>query len=274
MEPRLFVAFIVTNKCRCTLGRLYITYITFYRYNYTNMKNNKNHILMISINGLVFVFSMIGVLATSIGTPLFMASTTILYYTIQSNLWIGFTCLATAILGFIQIRNKSLRIPSWLYVVKYVFTVAITLTMIVFWLLIAPTLHMPSYLLSLSNLFSHTLTPILALVSFFVFDSRDNFLSKKSSVFSLATPIYYFVFFLLVSSTGVMFGLYRSPYFFLDFYEFGWFGFNVYSEAYGFASFGIFYWIILILLLIFLLGFGLMSLNRLFFKKTIQIERL
>lgn len=233
---------------------------------------NKTRLSEITVNFIVFLFAVIAVLATSIGTPLFMSSVTILYYTIQSNIWIGLTCLAFAIIRLIQIKNSNLQITRWLYITKYVFTVAITLTMGVFWILLAPALINTNYLFTVGNIFAHTLTPVAALISFLAFDSRENQLSKKASLFSLITPVYYFLFVIIASSLGVTFHLYRAPYFFLDFYEFGWFAFGTYSEAYGFASFGVFYWVLLILGFIFLLGFGLVFLNRFLFRKFQQTK--
>ena len=221
----------------------------------------------ISINFAVFICAMVGVIATSFGVSGLMTGVSILYYTVQSNIWIGLTSLTFAILQIIGVKKSSVVITGWLYVTKYVFVVAITLTMVVFWLLLAPTIQLPSYLLSPSNLFAHTLTPILSLASFSFFDSRDYKLSKKSSFFSLATPLYYFIFAVVCSLAGVPFHVFRMPYFFIDFYEFGWFSASAYSSLYTFSSFGVFYWIIIILLCVFLLGFGLLFLNRYIYAK-------
>ncbi|MFA5763070.1 MAG: hypothetical protein WC931_05810 [Bacilli bacterium] len=228
----------------------------------------KSLLANITVNIIVFICALIGVLATFFGVSGLMTGTSILYYTIQSNIWIGLTSLAFAMMQIISLRKKIFKIPDWLYVIKYVFVVAITLTMVVFWLLLAPTIRLPSYLVSPSNLFAHTLTPIMAIVSFLLFDSRSHKLKKKTSLFSLATPIYYFLFAFISSLSGVNFHLYKMPYFFLDFYEFGWFSHATYSNLYTFSSFGIFYWIIIILIFIFLMGYGYMFLSRFLYQQA------
>ncbi|HOC81300.1 MAG TPA: hypothetical protein PKK21_05460, partial [Bacilli bacterium] len=65
----------------------------------------------------------------------------------------------------------------------------------------------------------------------------------------------------------VPFTIFKMPYFFIDFYEFGWFSLSTYSNLYTFSTFGIFYWIIIILLFVFALGFAVLFLNRLSYDK-------
>lgn len=226
----------------------------------------KSKTFEIVINFGVFVFALIGVLATAFGTSGMMGGSVILYYTIQSNIWIGGVCLVYAILLILQDYHKEIKISKWLHIVKFVFIVAITLTMVVFWLLLAPTLNSPSYLFSLSNLFCHTLTPILALITFLIFDARHYYSQMAEALYSLVTPVYYLLFVFIMSNLGVTFHTYRVPYFFLDFYEFGWFTSFIYSDVYTFSSFGVFYWILIILAFILLLGYILAVINLVIYR--------
>lgn len=232
---------------------------------------SKSSVVNISLNVAVFIFALIGVIATSFGVSALMVGTSILYYTVQSNIWIGLTSLTFAILQMANAKNRDLRIPDWLYVVKYVFVVAITLTMVVFWLLLAPTIRVPSYFISPSNIFAHTLTPIASIVSFLAFDSQKHKLEKKSSLFSLATPLYYMFFAIICSLFGVTFSIFKMPYFFVDFYEFGWFSSSTYSDLYTFSTFGVFYWILIVIFFVFSLGSGLLSLNRFVYDKRQKV---
>jgi hypothetical protein len=222
----------------------------------------------LAMNLAVFLFALIGVLTTSFATSGLMSGFSLLYYTVQSNIWIGVTCLVFALLKIISYKRENSLIPAWLYVTKYIFVVAITLTMVVFWFLLAPTLELPSYLVSPSNLFAHTLTPITAIISFLLFDSREYRLIKKHAFLSLVTPLYYIAFALIASISGVMFHTFRMPYFFIDYYQFGWFNLFTFSSEYGFSSFGVFYWIIIISLFIFLMGLGYVYLNNWFYQKV------
>lgn len=227
---------------------------------------NKKLLGEIIMNFVVFVFALIGVLATILGSSFMSGLSVILYYTIQSNIWIGLTSLVFAVVLIVQASKSKIAIPKWLYSIKFIFVVAITLTMIVFWTLLAPTLMIPSYLFSLSNLFSHSLTPLVALATFIGFDSQKQRLQIKESLLSLVTPVYYLIFVFIMCALEVTFHTFRTPYFFLNFYEFGWFGGATYSDTYGFASFGVFYWILIILAFIFLMGYGLTFVNRLVYR--------
>ncbi|MFA7067736.1 MAG: hypothetical protein WC127_02050, partial [Acidaminococcaceae bacterium] len=80
----------------------------------------------------------------------------------------------------------------------------------------------------------------------------------------------YVAFAIIASSRGIMFHTFRMPYFFMDYYQFGWFNFLTYSSEYGFSSFGVFYWIIIISLFIFLMGLGYVYLNNWFYQKVRQ----
>ncbi|HNY75125.1 MAG TPA: hypothetical protein PKH35_05940, partial [Bacilli bacterium] len=64
----------------------------------------------ISINFAVFICAMVGVIATSFGVSGLMTGVSILYYTVQSNIWIGLTSLTFAILQIIGIKKSSVVI--------------------------------------------------------------------------------------------------------------------------------------------------------------------
>jgi len=225
------------------------------------------HVLKTLMNLAVFACACTGVIATSIGSHGMMNGSAILYYTIQSNIWIGLTSLLFFAAEIIGLIGKRVAITKWMYVVKYIFIVAITLTMVVFWAMIAPTMYGTSYLLSASNLFAHTLTPLLAIASFVGFDCREYRLAPKLSPLSIATPLYYLAFAIALSLSQVTFNGFRMPYFFLDFYEFSWFSLVTYSSAYGFSSFGVAYWIAIIIATILLIGYGYTALNSLIFRR-------
>ena len=174
--------------------------------------------------------------------------------------------MAFAIVKMMSHKGKNIRIPNWFYVLKYISVVGITLTMIVFWTLLAPAMGNLAYLFSMSNLFAHTLTPIMAIISFLFFDCRQHKLSVKTSFLSITTPFYYLAFALILSSTGFLFYQARMPYFFVDFYEFGWFGFSTYSQGYGFSSFGVFYWLLIVLAITYSIGILFIISNYLIYK--------
>jgi hypothetical protein len=176
----------------------------------------------------------------------------LLYFTVQSNLWIGAICLVFAILKIIGLKTGRTDIPRWLYIIKYMFTTAVTFTFVVMALLLTPQLirsGSTGYLASPSNIFSHYLTPILAIADFLFFDI--NWRSKwRDCLFTAVMPTYYLIFCLFCYRNGVVFDQNgaRVPYFFLDAAKLTWFGFTKNGP-------GVFWWIVLLTL--FGIGIGL-----------------
>lgn len=205
------------------------------------------------------VISVIIGLSFSIGGGAFMGgATTLLYFTIQSNIWIGAICLVFLILEILELKtSKSLK-KEWLYIIKFMFTVAITLTFLVFAFLLTPQLLtvFPEYLATPGNICCHYLTPILAIIDFVLFDIKWN--SKwYHSFYATVMPLYYLVFSMLCSTNGVIFDEAGStvPYFFLNYETLGWL--TVSSDGIG-----VVYWIFIILILVIGMGFGFYAINK------------
>lgn len=201
---------------------------------------------------LVVVLMIVGVYlsATSGG---FMSSSLFLYFTIQSNLTIAFICAVFLVYDIIGlIKGKPVVIPKALYTLKFIFTVAIMLTFLVFWALLMPTmLSTPQYLYSASNLTTHTFVPIFALLDWFLY-SREYKSKNIEAFWGVAMPLYYLIFSLSCSFGGIKFGGDAIvPYFFLDYVENTWF-------EIGNGKIGVFYWILIILVLVIALSFLLM----------------
>ncbi len=164
-------------------------------------------------------------------------------FTVQSNIWAAAICLV--LLGYdLLVRGEQKR-PKFLYLLKYMFTTSILLTWLAFALLLTPTMP-KNYLFSLSNLFLHYLTPLLAFLDFVYFDPR-NILKKRHLWLVLIMPFLYLIFFFAVYyQTGRL----PVPYFFLDVSAYGWF-------SLGSGGIGVAYWIVGLSLM--LLGIGAIS---------------
>ena len=153
----------------------------------------------------------------------FMSGGGILYYTIQSNLWV---MLVTAIYLVLSLAGPSMGLRV-LEIARFAVLVGITITFLVFWIVLAPRME-KEYLLSLNNLLVHTLVPLLFIADFFLFD-RIAAPSKAEVLWSVAMPLYYFVFSLVHAAVNPKLEFQdgsRYPYFFLDADKFGWFGFR------------------------------------------------
>ena len=95
----------------------------------------------IILNFMIASFSILGVLLNCIFATRDGYShwhKRLLYFTNQSNIWIALVCLTVAILSIVSIFKKDLVIKNWIYILKYIFTVSITITGLIFCGLLAP----------------------------------------------------------------------------------------------------------------------------------------
>lgn len=167
----------------------------------------------------------------------------LMYFTGQSNLWLGFTqvFLVTALL------SKREKYLEKLYFLRYIFTVAITVTGIVFCGLLGPNADESYRPWSLSSIMTHALSPAFAIVDFFV-DKRKIRLSIKSVGSALIAPGLYTTIASVLCLLGVDFGRGEAfPYFFMNYFSpAGVFGF---SKRMPYII-GSFYWIAMLVIII------------------------
>lgn len=210
------------------------------------MKLTKQHISTI-LRFLTFGFALWGVVEAANGE--FMANNTFMYYTTQSNIAVGLVCLAFGILDVLCYCGKKVNAPHWLNIVKYAVSVAITLTFLVFWVMLAPIQmkEYPELIFDLDSILCHGVVPILAVADWVL--NAQNYRHKKSDFWwSISTPLVYFVFVMIASLNGADFGYgLKVPYFFLDFYSYGWFTLNSFPM-------GVFWWIVIVMGIV--LGIG------------------
>ena len=174
-----------------------------------------------------------------------------LYFTAQSNLWIGLTMLALTVYPLFG-ENP----PALLYIFKYIFTVSITLTFLVFICLLAPFADESYHLWAFSSWLTHIFSPIFAIADFFV-DPQKIPLRRGQVWVCALPPLLYSVSTITLEALNIDFGRgVAYPYFFMDYRSpVGVFGFS--NELPYFA--GVFYW--LLLLCVFILGIGRLYLS-------------
>ena len=88
------------------------------------------------------------------------------FFTCQSNV----LCAATALLTAAALLAGNDPIPRWVWTLKYIGTAGVTLTMLTVFLYLWPMLGKDGYkkLLGGADFFLHLLTPMLAILSFFL----------------------------------------------------------------------------------------------------------
>jgi hypothetical protein len=206
---------------------------------------NKKENLISAISKLLLVVGVIIGVWASLLQEGFFNPKHFLYYTIQSNIEIAIICLVSLLFIF-----SKKEIPSIVYTLKFIFTVAITLTGLVFNFILYPasifSTH-PLNPLSTANFFTHIFVPILSLVDFFAFDYKLK-ITKKTFLLGLITPLIYFIFVMFCTKVGIRFnGNLFVPYFFLDYKANSWF-------QLGDGKIGVFYWVIIQILIVLLIS--------------------
>jgi len=184
---------------------------------------------------------------------------TMSYYTIQSNI----ACLIFMIVMFV--KEWRGMIPSQKLIrLKGGFTVMIFLTFVIYHFLLRPVIveYETDYqVFQLSDILVHYVAPIMMLLDFIFFTERRQF-KKIDPIWWLVIPLTYWVYTILYAAFGGVFTIGEEvshyPYFFLNF------------DAWGF--FGVMLWVLAIMVLYLLLGYGLLGIGHLIdryqFKKT------
>ena len=163
--------------------------------------------------GILCIFGVILSLLYYARDGYFHWSRRLLYFTAQSNVWLGlfFIFLFFRRLTF-AIHNESVY-----FLIKYVFTVSITMTGIVFCFLLAPLAPKSYNVWSLSGVITHVFTPILAILSL-LFSPKPCKIEAKHCFIALLPPLLYFSTVITMSFFNFDFGRGDNfVYFFLNF---------------------------------------------------------
>jgi hypothetical protein len=191
-----------------------------------DLRNNR--IFALCYRGAAFIACLVGVLDTVGVFRGEIKGEMLLFYTTESNvlvvIMLGILLARTAI----DLKNKG-RYGSSSYFERLsaIVALAITVTMLIFWGLLAPIMTDPSYLLSYSNLQIHLVTPLLMILDFFIFAVPGK-LKKQDPLFFAIVPLAYFAQATILGFSGFTYevlardgGVHYFPYFFIDFYETG-----------------------------------------------------
>ena len=104
------------------------------------------------------------------------------YFTIQSNVLAGIAATILIIYELLFIKGKINKLPNWIYVLKLVGTVGVTVTFLVTAFYLTIVLDSPWYLLyTNSNLIFHGIVPIICVISFIFFENNQDL--KAFSIF-------------------------------------------------------------------------------------------
>lgn len=219
-----------------------------------SQERRKELIVSIVLKSVIVAAGITGLLASFLMTEI-GAKNEALYYTVQSNIWIWAVMAVCLVLDCVALaKGKEDLMPQWLRMIKFVFTVAITLTGFVYNFVLFPASLMspePTNPLALDSILVHIVVPVLSIADFIKFDYRLK-VDKKTALFGLITPLYYLPFALIAAELGAVYKQgERFPYFFLNHEKLSWFGFK--------GMPGVFYWLIIVLGIV--LGISYLLLN-------------
>ena len=192
-------------------------------------------------------------------------ATRLMYFTGLSNVWIGFTVLFLILVLGIKPLYSERRVRAF-YVLRYVFTVSIAITGIVYCFVLAPMASKENFnAWTFSQILTHVVCPVLSVADFLI-DNYKFKISKEHLLMCAIPPLVYFIFAGILNILNVDFGRGDPfPYFFLNLKSpAGIFGF---SDTPPFVL-GSFYWILLFLGIIYSIAVVLMVVNSYIMKKA------
>ena len=192
----------------------------------------------------IIVFSALGGtvygLFTATGDGYSHWSKRLLYFTTQSNVWVGIIYLIIIISSLFN-KERHNELKDTLYYCKYVFIVSIAMTCLVFCCFLGPFADESYHPWSLYSFFAHVITPVLAIVEFFLDEFKYQFRLKHLFMTTIA-PLIYFIISIVLCVFRLDFGRGEPfPYFFLDISSnVGFFGFTTFPRP----NMGVVWWIL------------------------------
>ncbi|MBS9336510.1 Pr6Pr family membrane protein [Fructobacillus papyrifericola] len=164
----------------------------------------------------VFIYRLalvlIGLVGVAINTELKPAM--FLYYTTLSNiLCIAYFAFALSQAG--RALNQN---------IKGAVTLAITVTMVIYWGVLAPySFHMTSLLDYVGTYLVHLVVPVMTILDWYFFDQKGRF-SFKAPLYWLLIPLVYYAFTVVAAQFGIVYPVngHHYPYFFIDANLIGW----------------------------------------------------
>lgn len=159
-------------------------------------------IISFIMNILIFIIVVLGTIFMMTGFK-FMGNYEVLastglspfrFYTVDSNIFVGIASLILIVYECLYLRGKIKDIPKYVYVIKYIGTVAVSLTFLVTLLYLAPMFGDKFILLYLnSNLFFHLIVPLLSFISFAFFEKIK--LNFKYTFYGVSTMLVYGIYY-------------------------------------------------------------------------------
>ena len=164
----------------------------------------KNYKISLILNIIIFVLVLLGTIFMFTGYQ-FMSNTTILtniglgafkYYTVDSNIIVGISSFIMIIYEILLINKKIDKLPKYVYILKYIGVVGVTLTFLVTLFYLSPMYGKEFLFLYMNtNLFFHLIVPILSFISYTLFEKNN--LEYKYTFISLISMFIYSIYYII-----------------------------------------------------------------------------
>ena len=191
-----------------------------------NNENNidKKDIVALAINIILVVIGLIGLIETIIG----FGNPALEYYTQLSNYFALISATIYTIYLYKNIKAKTIEnnnnkeikdttIPKWVSILKYSSTLSLLVTFLVVVFILTPMFGLKSFswmLLQGTNLYFHTICPILTFISFIFFE-KHNIKGLRDNIRAMYFTVIYAILFIILNILRVV----KGPYPFLMVYE-------------------------------------------------------
>ncbi len=173
--------------------------------------------LSLALNLIIVYLSVAGVIMSCTAPigAIVSGKYAILYFTVQSNVFIGCVSFVCAIMLIMELSGGKTVVSRRFFILKHIFTVSITLTGVVFCFILAPFIVSRAF--TLCNVITHVLVPVFAVLDYFLCFADRFYCSKKEACYALIPPVLYVAFTTIGYFCGLRFesGV-NYPYFFLN----------------------------------------------------------
>jgi len=162
------------------------------------------------LNVIIFIFEIIGLILCLLDGGFY----NFIYFTVLSNV---FAMIVSATYSMYYFKTKSIELPNWIRLLRYMTTNCLTLTFFIVMTVLVPMAIKDSLVDDLlirgPQMFHHILCPIISFISFCIFEEGE--LTVKSIGLAIIPTIIYAIILTFLNIIKVVIG----PYPFLEVYE-------------------------------------------------------
>ena len=173
------------------------------------MKRKTQLLFTLILNIVLVILACIGAVMSAIshGT----VPTSIVFYTQDSNIFLGIASLFYVIAAVRALRSRTYEIPQWVQNLKYYATCCVTMTLVVVVFILAPLVTdrggLYWIMLTGSMLYQHFLSPVIAILGFALIEKQPS-LPFRATWKALIPTLIYALFLYPLNIAGIVDGPY------------------------------------------------------------------